>query len=701
MPVARTPSLTFRSGARRTAATVLGLSILMIAGLAALGSGSSGKDADADPHTVQWVCDHEPDRVRALFNGLNLDRPSLSAVKRAVLDDDYAGACDALLRYYRTVPRALWLRRDPVPDKGTRAAYAERVLEDTLYFYEEPGRIRRNRRGGIDWSYQGPGDQAEWRWALNALMYGDMLSAGYFATGRQAYIERLDEDTRDWILSNPCPGRLDLRGNWRGNEAAARVRVWFHEFYSLQGCDAFSPATRILMLSSLLDHAHQLLLFHRHGATNWAVNELSGLATIGAAWPEFQDAAGWRRYAEEHICKQVAGQVYPDGAQMELTNTYERLTAESFERFMDVFRQFRYPIPDSLAVGVERMWDYLAYTTRPDGTTPENNDSERQSIRNKILAASQRYHRPDWAYVVTNGKGGKKPAVRPTVTFPWAGQTIMRSGWDANALWCFFDAGPYGTGHQHRDKLHLSIDGFGRALLVDAGRYSYEDDAFRKYFAGSAGHNVIRIDRRDQRPGNERATEPIAATEYGTSATLDFARGIFSSGYEGVKGEAIHTRAVIYVHDKFWVVADRIETDRPRTVEALWHFAPDCHVTIDGRTVTSDDDGLGNLRVVPVGGVGWSVDVVAGETKPIQGWYSPIYGTKEPCATAVYTAEIPGTTTFAWVLVPAKGAVPEADTRILSSRPERIELRVQIAPKESYVVTVPMNAWRPSVRRGG
>jgi hypothetical protein len=699
--VSRPPFHASRSGARRAVTSLVLVSVLLVGAIGSLGPGSAGVRAGEDPKTVEWVCANTPDRVRALFDSLDLDRPGLSTVKKAVLDDDYPAACNALLQYYRTVPRALWLRRDPVPDRGKKADYAERILADTLFFYNEPGRFKRTRGGGIDWSDQGPTNQAEWRWALNTLMYGIQLSAAYFSTGRREYLERIDQDVRDWILANPCPGRQDLRGNWRGIEAAARVRVWLEEFYSLQACDEFSPATRILMLSSLLDHAHQLLLFHRRGATNWAVIELSGLATIGAAWPEFQDAAGWRRYAEEHIGEQLAEQVYPDGVQTELTIMYHRLTTESFERFMDVFHEFHYPVSDSLHAGVERMWNYIAYTTRPDGTTPENNDSERQPIRDKVLTAAAAYHRPDWSYIVTNGQSGRKPKGSPTITFPWAGHTIMRSGWDADSHWALFDTGPYGTGHQHRDKLHLSVDAFGRALLVDAGRYTYEDNAFRDYFTGSAAHNVIRIDRRDQRPGAERATEPMPSTEYGTSATMDYARGIFSEGYEGVKGEAIHTRAVIYVQNKFWVVADRIETDRPRTVEALWHFAPDCHVTLDGRSVVSDDAGLGNLRIVPVGGVGWSVDIMAGAKKPIQGWYSRLYGEKEPCPTAVYTAQIPGTTTFAWVLLPAKGAVPAADTRILSSRPERIELRVQIGSGESYVVTVPMNAWRPSVRRGG
>jgi hypothetical protein len=83
----------------------------------------------------------------------------------------------------------------------------------------------------------------------------------------------------------------------------------------------------------------------------------------------------------------------------------------------------------------------------------------------------------------------------------------------------------------------------------------------------------------------------------------------------------------------------------------------------------------------------------------VQGWYSPSYDEKVPAPTAVFRTDIPGTTTFAWVLVPARGEVSKVDARVISSRAERIEMRVQIAPEEWFVVTIPMNAWKPTVKR--
>ncbi len=690
----------FRARARILAGAAVGIAV--IAAFVTLGRSPRCAPADGDARSVGWVVANQPERVRALFDSLNLDRPGLEAVRKAIRVSDYTGACEALLTYYRTAPTAAWLRHGPVPESGRTSSRADAIVADTFNFYRDEAKVPRTRRGTLDWSYNGPKNDPEWGWSLNGHHHFNTLTQAYYNTGRREYVERIDADVRDWILHNPMPSRMTRKGPWRGIEAASRARNWMFTFYGLQACDEFSPAARLLMLASLSEHAHYLMLFHRREAGNWAVTEIEGLATIGAAWPEFQDAPGWRAYALEKMGKQMGEQVYPDGAQTELTSIYHRIATEHFDKFIGVFREFGFAVPDSLSVGVQKMWSYLALTMRPDGTTPENNDAERRDIREKLLAAARTYDRPDWIYIATNGASGVIPAAGPSVTFPWAGHAVMRSGWQADAHWSFFDIGPFGTAHQHRDKLHLSIDAFGRALLVDAGRYNYQRGPVRDYFTGSAAHNVVRIDGRDQKPTAERANDPVATSEYGTMPEWDYARGMFNSGYEGVRGQAIHTRAVIYVRDRFWVVADRVETDRPREIEALWHFAPDCSLTLDGRTAVTVDEGLGNLRIVPVGGMGWKPEITAGVERPaIQGWYSGYYNEKTPNPTAVYRAEIPGTTTFAWVIVPARGAVPAVNATVISSRAERIELRVQIDPKEWFVVTIPMNAWRPAVRREG
>jgi hypothetical protein len=144
-----------------------------------------------------------------------------------------------------------------------------------------------------------------------------------------------------------------------------------------------------------------------------------------------------------------------------------------------------------------------------------------------------------------------------------------------------------------------------------------------------------------------------------------------------------HTRALMYVRGAFWIVVDRIETDRPREIAALWHFHPDCTVELDGREAATTDPGAGDLRIVPLGGMDWRVALVSGrETPDIQGWYSPHYNLKAPAPTAVYSARVPESTTFAWLLVPARGTPERAEAALMVDG-EAARVRVIIAGRTS------------------
>ena len=197
------------------------------------------------------------------------------------------------------------------------------------------------------------------------------------------------------------------------------------------------------------------------------------------------------------------------------------------------------------------------------------------------MSSAVKYNRPDWQYIASNGKTGIMPQGQPSVIFPWAGQIIMRSGYDSMAQWSFFDIGPWGTGHQHNDKLHISVAAYGRDLLVDAGRFAYRGefaDKFRPYATGSYGHNVILVDGKGQSRGPVDTKVPLDDNNFKITGAFDYAWNSFDKFIE-TEGMFTHTRAVLYIRGKFWVVVDRIRTDRPRKIETMWHWHPDNKVS--------------------------------------------------------------------------------------------------------------------------
>jgi hypothetical protein len=112
----------------------------------------------------------------------------------------------------------------------------------------------------------------------------------------------------------------------------------------------------------------------------------------------------------------------------------------------------------------------------------------------------------------------------------------------------------------------------------------------------------------------------------------------------------------------------------------------------------SDDEGKAN-SIAPVGGV-MTPAIVQESSVPRFRLVQPLRPEGAGAGGDLHRG-YSGTTTFAWVLLPDRGAVPGVDSRVIASRAERIEIRIQTRPQYWFIVTIPMNAWKPTVRRVG
>jgi hypothetical protein len=643
--------------------------------------------------TVEDVCNAFPQRMDSLMKEINLNSESLKNVKAAYEGGNIVLACTQLLNYYKNANTVKYLRKDCVPSSNERDASADSILQHILTFYLETDKVPTNADGHLNWKYHGPNDDIEWAWALNRHYYFDNLLTAWFKTGNPDYANKIDVDLRDWIISSlPYPGVKSNTELWRGLEVSFRVKVWARIFYGLINCPELTPATRLLMLSSIPEHAHYLKNFHSEG--NWLTMEMSGLATAATVWPEFNKSPSWLAYSKETMTASLKKQVYPDGVQTELTSHYHQVALNNFSLFMELCKQAKEPLLPLYASQVEKMWNYIAYTMRPDGYGLLNNDADLDYNRDKITAAALDYGRKDWLYIASNGKKGVKPKGPPSIIFPWAGQLIMRSGFEPNAQWAFFDIGPWGTGHQHNDKLHLSVSAYGRDLLVDGGRFAYRGEVakkFRHYATGSFSHNVLLIDSNGQAPGPGLNTQPISQEHFRITKDFDYSWSSFDK-FINVKGESKHTRAIFYVRGKFWVVVDRINTDRPHKIEALWHWHPDCKVLIKKNNIVSTQNENGNLEIIPVGSTPWSVSLVKGQENPdIQGWYSKEYNEYVPNTASIYSTEINKSSSFVWILYPSKNNSPMVQAKIISENKDGITLQVVNSNEGKWTLKIPFS----------
>lgn len=644
--------------------------------------------------TVRDVYLRYPERVEELFQSIDVEHKGLVQVKTALAAGDYVKASEALLDYYRHGNTGTHLRQTQPAPSDARKPLADSILQDLFRFYDLSDRVPRKENGQLDWSHDGPDGDIEWAWGLNRHGHLSILLEAYLETGNADYARTIDAHVQDWVASSlPYPAVKSSTPMWRGLEVALRAKVWVRLFYALISSDLFSPAAKLMMLTSIPDHTHYMRNFHAP-AGNWLTMEMSGLAMVATAWPEFRQSSEFVAYAKERMLEGLLDQVYPDGVQKELTSHYHYVALYNFRHFAEICKYANEPLPEEYHDTLEKLEHYLAYTMAPTGFGILNNDSDHRYNRDHILEAADAYNRTDWRFIASNGRRGTRPEDGPSVLFPWAGQLIMRSGYEADAHWAFFDIGPWGTGHQHSDKLHLSVTAFGRDLLVDGGRFAYRGTLarkFRRYATGSDSHNLILIDGEGQSPGPRVADHPIAQQDYRLTERFDYARGAFDQ-FGNLEGSVRHTRAVFYVRGQFWVVADRIETDRPRTVQALWHWHPDSKVEARENGVVSTDHQKGNLTIIPVGTDDWEVEMVKGAENPPQGWYSERYNHAVPAPVSIYNTDIKEKTTFVWILYPSEGKAGAVTAQLLAANDELVSVQVKDESGNRWDVTVPFES---------
>ena len=644
----------------------------------------NARDKWKEVQDVEALCETYPNVVKKMLADFNLDYPGLEKVKAANSRGDFVGACKYLLEYFKNKTK---LEEQPeISDKTD--ALADTILNNVFVIQNVRGQLPYLDNGHRDWYYKGPMNDEEWAWLSNRHSQLGHVYATYRATGNPKYAKYVDLFLRDFIIASmPYPGKKGNGSIWRGLEVASRAGTWANIFYSSLNNEYISQVAKLLILSSLPDHAHYSRNFHEQG--NWLTMELKALANVAIKFPEYKKSAEWFDYSVRVMQESMKKQIYPDGVQTELTSHYHGVARYSFESFKDICEGANREMPGFYNQTLEKMYAYTACIMRPDGAGVLNNDGDRDNLRPAVLNGSQKYNNKEWEYIATNGKSGIKPS-QASFIFPWAGQLISRSDFDYDAHWSFFDIGPWGSGHQHNDKLHISISAYGRDLLVDGGRFAYTGavrDKFGKYARGSDSHNVLLIDGKGQMPGPKMASSPLPDTFYKIEKDFDFACGSFDSFIEQA-GNVKHNRSLFYVRGEFWVIVDRILTDKPRKIDALWHWHPDCIVKKEKLAVKTNND-KGNLAIIPAGSPKFDLKLVKGQEKPnIQGWYSHEYNIYESNTTSIYSTRISGNSTFVWLFFPSEKETPKIKTKIISEDEKMIKVEVK-ANSKCFQLTIP------------
>lgn len=477
------------------------------------------------------------------------------------------------------------------------------------------------------------GGDTNWLFNYHALRWVLPLLQTGAETGQVSYIQRAQFLLRDWLGSNPRRGARPM--TWDRHATAWRA--------SVLACSVSVLGAPAWLVSGLRSHGAALAdpaFYEKHG--NHALNQAIGLLDIGCR----VNLNAWKSLAATRLASLVVESVDAEGVTNEQAVGYQLYNYNNYERARRHLTNCRQPVPTAFA-RVQRMPEFLAYATAPDGRYEQLGDTDQDQARAIPGTLAE--------FAATGGATGPRPPT--TIKRYAAGYLFARSGWGSarpfdRETFLSIRFGPGRIAHGHADGGSLTLVANGLRLLIDPGKFTYTRGPWRTWFVGRTAHNVVSVDGLTY-----QATRATTLTTRTTAAFL-LAR-VANSGYTGVKA----TRSILWsrVAD-YLVVDDALSGSTVRTFRQAWHLAKDSSPFVAGDRLDTRQTGS-NLAIVQL--VGHPTNrIVSGSTRPIQGWLSIRYGTRS--AAPVLESTLRGRSArYLTLLVPYSGARPAISGRVV------------------------------------
>jgi hypothetical protein len=354
--------------------------------------------------------------------------------------------------------------------------------------------------------------------------------------GEWAEIERQLES---WWAANPFQRGI----NWASAlEVAFRALSWMWVDHLTP---AMPAAFRRRFLTELYRHGLHLEynLSIYFSPNTHLLGEVVALHALGCAYPDFPNAARWRALGRRWVVNEVGRQFREDGSHFEQSSYYHGYAYDML-RFHDAIEA----LPDRGRLEkIAEYWDAV----RDFGLGDEDGG---MFVRGREAP---------------RGPGGPPHNYR-TKLFRESGVVVMAAG----GIQVVVDAGAFGpgnAGHSHSDTLAILARRGDREVLIDAGTFTYvADPEARDWFRGSAAHNTVRVDGRDQATpaGPFRWVDPPSVIVHEWNPDTNYLDVSCTSG------DVSHRRRVQFVVPDLLLVIDRVDgPSGEHDVEQFWHIA--------------------------------------------------------------------------------------------------------------------------------
>ena len=161
--------------------------------------------------------------------------------------------------------------------------------------------------------------------------------------------------------------------------------------------------------------------------------------------------------------------------------------------------------------------------------------------------------------------------------FPVGGFAILRARPDdPESLAVNLSYGPYGSGHDHPDRLTITVHGLGRILCPDAGSWGYENPMHLTWANQTVAHNTVSVDEVAQDP--QGLSRSIWAAERGEQRVFGVLR-LFHAGkhFQAVRATCdtaypgVRLDRTVCLVGPYLLDVCRADADRERTFDLPLH----------------------------------------------------------------------------------------------------------------------------------
>ncbi len=577
---------------------VIALSLLLVA-RSAIGQGP--------PQAEDFIV---PDTA-TLLSDLKLEKPELATVKAALDKGDVEAAAKAYIAYFRTreieppvAPNWSAMERNPEYNTSGADAYLAGHLRDGYSVYEVP-------ETGIDWQ------KAPLSCMTRFPIMSPICRAAHH-TRDVKYARFIVDHIKGYMAAYPIEEFVGKgRQGWRGDYTPALPWHWC--MIDMRLSKMAEAVALVRSFPEVTDEELLQILQRMYEETRWLrvyiKAMVDGRHNGGCSWigtvldvcvvlDDFTVSDEWLEYNAQLLDQYIDEAFYPDGMCIELTTGYSLSVAHQTQRMAYAMREqagFEAAKPK-----LEAMITCMTAFGKPTGRVPSFGDGCGGYATNAAYKPLLDYLDLPWAARMIKGEDGPVP---PFLVWPqpdqeqWCGYYSMRSDWTKDAVFMMIDGGPWGTTHQHGDKLSFVVTAHGADFIIDPTPTRYhnnEPDRFLSRQNNSFLHSNVTVDGVDEYMNCPRETkEPLENTwEHGESYSL-FA-GSYS--FAPVK-QADWERRVLFADKSYWLLQDVITGEQDSAqIEQNFQFEKDTEIEFrENMTVATAPNGA-RLVLMPLSG---------------------------------------------------------------------------------------------------